>query len=151
MKIENRQTVRLAVYVIFRDKQNRILMIRRHNTGWRDGEYTLPSGHIDAGETAIQACIHESLEEVGLNIYPEYLKLKNITQFQGLTSKDHNYINFFFECSKYDGCPVIGEPDKCDDMLWLKESELSKLPIIDSVKFSLTQAINGVQYSYWGF
>lgn len=148
---EERQTVRLAVYVIFRNKQGEILLIRRANTGWRDGEYTLPAGHIDAGETALESCLHETREEVCLEITKNDLVLKNVTQFQQVDNADENYVNFFFECKNYSGTAKIGEPDKCDDLIWIKPENLGKIPIIEPVKFSLEKALSGETFASWGF
>ena len=151
MTTSERQKVRVAVYVIFRNSEGKILLIRRHNTGWKDGQYTLPAGHIDSGETALDACVHESLEEVCLKVSPEDLELKNVTQYQPDDISSENYINFFFECSRYEGEAKIGEPEKCDDLIWVLPSEAVDIPIIDSVKFSLEQALNGDVFSHWGF
>ena len=151
MTTSERQRVRVAVYVIFRNAKDEILLIRRHNTGWRDGQYTMPAGHVDAGETALSACVHECMEEVCLKVSPENLKLVNVTQYQQNDSASENYINFFFECAEYEGDPKIGEPNKCDDLTWVPTSELSNLPIIDSVKFSLERALAGELFSHWGF
>lgn len=148
---EERQQVRLAVYIIFRNDVGKILFIRRHNTGWKDGEYTLPAGHVDPGETAISACIHEALEEVCLKIKPENLKLINTTQYQKTSSKSYNYINLFFECSDFNGNPKIGEPEKCDDLIWLSIDQFNTISIIDSVRFSLESALNNIPFSTFGF
>lgn len=147
----NRQTVRLAVYIIFHNERDEILMIRRANTGWCDGEYTLPAGHIDAGETALRSCIHEAREEVGLEIFETDLILRNVTQFQQINNADENYVNFFFECRNYSGTAKIGEPNKCDDLIWIKPEKLNEIPVIDSVKFSLEKILGGEVFASWGF
>lgn len=59
-----RQKALLAVFVIFRDAKNRILLIRRHNTGWRDGEYTLPAGTCRPGR--IGRCSGDSRSQRGI-------------------------------------------------------------------------------------
>lgn len=146
-----RQQVRLAVYIIFRNQEGKILFIRRHNTGWKDGEYTLPAGHVDPGETAISACIHESFEEVCLKIKPEDLRLINTTQYQKPDASEPNYINLYFECLDYEGSPRIGEPEKCDDLIWVGTNEFHTIPIIDSVLLSLKAALNNIPYNSIGF
>ena len=38
-----------AVYLILKEG-DKILLGRRVNTGYHDGDYTVPSGHVEAGE-----------------------------------------------------------------------------------------------------
>ena len=44
------------------------LLLRRYNTGWRDGEYTLPPGHVDGNETIRSELRREAMEEIGISI-----------------------------------------------------------------------------------
>jgi 8-oxo-dGTP pyrophosphatase MutT (NUDIX family) len=39
--------------------------VKRAGTGFADGSYSLPCGHMDGGETAAQAMQREALEELG--------------------------------------------------------------------------------------
>ena len=41
-----------------------VLLALRKNTGYNDGEYELPGGHVDAGEDIINAMIREAKEDV---------------------------------------------------------------------------------------
>jgi 8-oxo-dGTP pyrophosphatase MutT (NUDIX family) len=43
-----------ATYLIAMQDEG-VLLARRHNTGWMDGWYTLPAGHVDGGETVHEA------------------------------------------------------------------------------------------------
>jgi 8-oxo-dGTP pyrophosphatase MutT (NUDIX family) len=47
-----------------RDK-DRILLIWRSATGYRDGQLSLPAGHLDGGEDAVTGLVRELREEVG--------------------------------------------------------------------------------------
>ena len=51
-----RFTLRSAVYLLL-IKENQILLLRRFNTGWQDGKYSVPAGHLDGGETVKQAMV----------------------------------------------------------------------------------------------
>ena len=45
-----------------------ILLTLRKNTGYRDGEYELPGGHVEAGEDLMQAMVREAREELLIDI-----------------------------------------------------------------------------------
>ncbi len=54
-----------AVDCVVFDKEKRLLLIRRKNPPFQ-GQYALPGGFIDYGETTEQAAARELLEETGL-------------------------------------------------------------------------------------
>ena len=91
------------------------------------------------------------LKKFVLTIKPENLKLINTTQYQKTSSKSYNYINLFFECSDFNDDPKIGEPEKCDDLIWLSIDQFNTISIIDSVRFSLESALNNIPFSTFGF
>ena len=45
-----------------------LLFGRRVNTGFSDGMWHLPAGHLDAGESVTAAAIREAAEEIGIAI-----------------------------------------------------------------------------------
>ena len=52
----------VAVHLILIEN-GKILLLRRYNTGYEDGNYSLVAGHIDGNESVIQAMQREALEE----------------------------------------------------------------------------------------
>lgn len=62
--MDHRQPALAADCVVF-DPQGRLLLIRRKNPPFQ-GQYALPGGFIEYGETAEQAAARELLEETGL-------------------------------------------------------------------------------------
>ena len=62
-------THRLAVYLILR-RDDRVLFGLRRGTGYRDGEWGLPSGKLEAGERLLDAMVREAKEELGLDLDP---------------------------------------------------------------------------------
>ncbi len=70
MKQKVHATFPVTVHMLFiRDEH--ILLSRRFQTGYMDGYYSVPAGHLDGGETIIQAAIRETLEETGITLAPQ--------------------------------------------------------------------------------
>ncbi len=105
---------RQAVFVVLRNDKNEILLQKRKNTKYLDDYWDMPSGHIELGESIRDATARETLEEVGVEVNPEDLKLIHIEQF----FVDSNYVNYTFEANSWRGTPRVCEPDKCSAIGW---------------------------------
>ena len=104
-------------------RDNRVLLIRRANTGWLDGYYTVPSGHVNEGESASVAAARETHEEVGLQVDPVDLSMVH-SMYRKSAEDGKIYVDFFFMTTKWDGEPVNCELDKCDDIAWFDMNQL---------------------------
>lgn len=60
-----------AAGILFRSKDGRVLLVRRSAEGDHAGEWGIPGGKVEDGETAAQAAIREAGEEVGHNASPD--------------------------------------------------------------------------------
>ena len=120
---------------------NKILLSRRYNTTWSDGKYSLPSGHVESGETFTQALIREAFEEIDIIIEEKDLEVLHIMHRPLVY-----YVDVFFTTYKYKGEIKNKELDKCDDLKWFS---LNNLPenIVPSVKYFIENYINGKKYS----
>lgn len=118
-----------------------ILLSLRKNTGYRDGEYELPGGHVEEGEDLKQAMIREAKEELLIDIKESNLKIAHI-----LHHYSGNRINFIFVTDYYDGEIGIGEPDSCEKLEWYS---MNNLPdnIIPKIKKSIEEIKDGIFYS----
>ena len=109
------KSLKCAVFLLLK-KDNQILLSKRFNTGWEDGNYSLVSGHVELDELPTDAMVREAEEEVGIKILKE--NLKHITTVHRITKSGKNYVDYFFECDTWIGEPTIKEPDKCSELRW---------------------------------
>lgn len=107
----DRFTTRSAIFVIVRNDQGEILLQQRANTGYLDGYYDFPSGHVEDKESIRAAAVRELAEESGLIVREEDLRLVHINQ----NFQDTPYVNFTFVADKWEGEPTVCEPEKCSD------------------------------------
>ncbi len=120
-----RYKIILEVYLpLFKD--NQILLLKRQNTGYEDGNYSFIAGHVEEGETIRQAMVRESYEEAGITIKIEDLKLVH-TMHRGLGATiDEPRLSFYFTASDWQGEIKNCEPEKCEELKWFN---LNNLPV----------------------
>lgn len=107
-----------AAYVAVR-RDDRILLLLRANTGYRDGYWAMPAGHVEAGESAQRAALREVREEVGITIDPDDLEpLCAMHRTQPTGDPIDQRVDFFFTASRWSGEPQILEPDKTGGLGW---------------------------------
>lgn len=101
-------------------QDGKILMLRRYNTGYEDGNYSVVAGHIDGGEQLKTAMIRETREEAGIEISPNDLTAVGVMHL----IEDDEYVSFFLHASHYSGEITNMEPHKCDDLNWFDIDDL---------------------------
>jgi 8-oxo-dGTP diphosphatase len=111
-----------AVYLIM-EKDEQILLMRRCNTGYEDGKYMVPGGHVEANEPPTGATVREAKEEVGVEIDPKDLQLVHMI-YRAAHDLSGERVDLFFKTSTWQGEPTIMEPEKCDDLQWFPLKEL---------------------------
>ena len=102
------------------NEKDEVLLALRKNTGYNDGNFELPGGHVEAEEDLMQAMIREAKEELGIKLKREDLKIAHI-----LHRYKANRLNFIVSACNYEGTLKIGEPDKCEKLEWF---DLKNLP-----------------------
>lgn len=95
-------------------KDGKVLLLRRANTGWLDGWYDLPAGHLEDQETLKDGAVRELKEEAGLAANPKDLKLIHV--YQNHHNPDTPHYGYIFLVEKWSGTPKLMEPNKCDHM-----------------------------------
>jgi 8-oxo-dGTP pyrophosphatase MutT (NUDIX family) len=133
--------VAAAVYGILREGE-RILLLRRAATGYRDGQLSLPAGHLDSGEDAVTGLMRELREELGIEADPRSCRLALLMHSAPEHSEDREYFHLLFWVDRWGGEPFIAEPGKCSGLVW---SEASALPpdIVDYVRDALAAITQG--------
>ncbi len=98
------------------------------------GQWGLPGGHIEFGESPVQAAKREIYEETGIRL--KKLSFINITNDFRPKNGDH-YFHFVFKTEEKVKTPKVMEPDKCEKWEWFKLENLPK-PIFFGHKKLLT-------------
>lgn len=130
------------VHLLFVDDRGRVLLGRRSNTGWCDGYWHLPAGHLDEGESLLTAAAREAKEELGVEIREDDLRFAHLMH----NAADDPRISTFFQVMSYQGRPTICEPDKCSGLGWFAADELPK-PLVAYAEQALDQIKAGRRFS----
>lgn len=103
-----------------------ILLARRQNTGYEDGNYGLPAGHGEDSETMREGVAREAMEEIGISIDVDDLEFV-LTQNRWCpdSGNPHARVGFYFVPKKFSGEIKNMELNKCDDLQFFP---LNKLP-----------------------
>ncbi|MGF7229224.1 MAG: NUDIX hydrolase [Candidatus Saccharibacteria bacterium] len=123
MSIITKQNVHAAVYLVF-DKGDKVLISHRINSGYHDGEYGVPTGHIEEGEPASGAAIRKAYEETGIKLRMAELRLVHVMHRSSGNEGTADYIDFYFLVLNFPGEPRNRIPQKCDELKWVKWNQL---------------------------
>lgn len=142
--MEERYKSRIIVDLLISKKnemnEEEVLLALRENTGYKDGEYELPGGHVDEGEDLLGAMIREAKEELKIKVERNELDIVHIL---------HHYkggaLKFIIKAKKYDGNIEIGEPDKCSELKWFKVTELPK-NMNEKIRKAIIEIYNNIFY-----
>ena len=140
-----RNKLPITAHIFFlRDAE--ILLLRRFNTGYEDGNYSVVAGHVDAGESVTQAAVREIGEEAGVVVD---LKDLQIVHIMNRKSNDER-VDFFMVVRQWTGEIVNMEPHKCDELAW---HPIVHLPhnTVPYVKHAIECFQNGITYSEFGW
>ena len=96
-------------------RNDQVLLLRRAHTGYLDGWYALPGGHLQRGESIVACAIRECLEETGLVLDPARVRPAAVMPYR---SADQQGVDFIMACDAIAGEPRLGEPDRFDDVRW---------------------------------
>lgn len=115
----DRHMVRVAVFALV-EQDGKVLLTKRANTGYKDGWYTLPSGHLEDGETVQETAVRELREETGLEARVEDVEVAHVCH----NKEDLEYFNFYVVVKKWSGTPTNTEPKSCSEVAWYQKRDL---------------------------
>lgn len=140
-----RATFPVTVHLLF-FQEDQVLLLRRFNTGYADGQYSVPAGHLDGGEMVIAAAAREGLEETGVRIQPEDVFFSSVMHRRDGDER----VDFFVHVRDWQGEPTNTEPDKCDELRWVNIRELPDT-VIPYVKKAIQNHHDGIQFLEFGW
>lgn len=137
------ENVELTVLCLVQ-KDGAYLLQNRIKEDWKG--YTLPGGHIERGESIVDAVIREMKEETGLTVRNP--KLCGVKQFP---IEDGRYIVFLFRTDEFEGELVSSAEG---EMRWVRREELDGLSLVNHfdalLQVMLDDQLNEFLYSIEG-
>ncbi len=130
-----------AVNVIVTDERGRILMIRRTD----NGNWALPGGAIDLGESMAQAAVRETLEETGVEctvtgLAGIYTDPRHVIHY---TSNDEVRQEFSLVLTARPTGGELRTSSESSRVLWVEPDNLSGLTMDRSMRLRLEHHLHG--------
>jgi 8-oxo-dGTP diphosphatase len=117
MRTEN---VELTVLCLVH-KDGSYLLQNRVKADWKG--YTLPGGHVEKGESIVDAVVREMKEETGLTIFNPHLC--GVKQFP---IEGGRYLVFLFETEQFEGDLMSSDEG---NMYWVRADQLHNVDMVD--------------------
>lgn len=133
-------------HVFLMNGNDEVLLLRRFNTGFEDGKYSVIAGHIDGNEEVRAAAIREAREEAGIEIRPEDIEVVGVMH----RKSEEERVGFFLAATRWHGHVVNAEPHRCDDLSW---HSVHNLPdnMVPYVRRALENYLKGRFYDSYGW
>lgn len=142
----NHAILPVACHVFF-VKNGEIFLMKRSNTGFQDGKWSVPAGRLNENETLIEGAIREAREEVDADV-----EEKNIQNFMMMSHKDERgeRLYAFFLCNEWRNDLKNLEPAVCSEVRWFRVDALPQ-NMVPHVRFALGLILSGKCYAEFGY
>jgi len=127
-------------------RDGKVLLLRRRNTGYEDGNYSVVAGHLNGDEEVKAAAIREAQEEAGIDIAPEDLRVVGVMHRRS----DDERIDFFLAASSWSREVVNNEPEKCGELAWFDMGDLPD-DVVPYVRRGIENYRRGVWFDSFGW
>jgi 8-oxo-dGTP diphosphatase len=103
----------------------KVLLVRRGNEPLK-GEWSLPGGALEVGETLHQGVVREVLEETGVTVAPAGVVeiLDRIVKDEESGRVRYHYVLIDFVCRVTSGSPLVGSD--ADEVRWVDRAVLEE-------------------------
>ncbi len=119
-KLKEKKKVGAGFGIIILNKEGKILLGKRHpdpdkaDSAFRSaGEWSLPGGKLDWGETFEEGAIREVKEETGLDI-----KNPKVISVHNCKNEHAHFMTVGLVAEEYSGEPQVMEPDEMTEWAW---------------------------------
>ncbi len=135
-----------SVYGIIKNKDGDVLVWKRwEKAQWFQWRFQIPAGHIDWKESVFQALQREMKEELTIDIVENNVCLKHTVH---RTLEDgREYFDFYFVIEKFEWNVKIWEPDKCSELKYVAEKDLSKVALLKHDEMALHYINDNILFS----
>ena len=114
------ETVELTVLCLIEDG-NKMLLQNRVKKDWQG--YALPGGHVESGESFVDAVIREMREETGLTVIEP--RLAGVKQFP---IENGRYVVLLFKATQWSGDLISSDEGQ---MEWIEYDNLTSIKTVD--------------------
>ena len=146
---ERFKTNSAVILMLMRHGENgeEVLLQKRKNTGYCDGYYDFSAcGHVEKDESMTMTICREAKEELGIVIEPKDLEFVCMIH----KKTEEIYYNGYFKAKKWKGEPKINEPEKNEELKWVKINDLPQNLINDRI-MAMENYKNNIKYSEFGW
>ena len=95
---------------------DKVLLLRRRNTVYENGNYGVVAGGVEADEEVTTAAIREASEEVGIDVRPADIDVVGVMHRKGPDGVVS--VAFFLTARAWNGEIVNAEPENHDEVSW---------------------------------